>query len=124
MVESLNRPGANATGYTLLTADLEPKRLGLLHDLLPNAAVVGVLVNPKFPPAAGQLTTFGKAAQTISQRIAVSRASNDMELEASFKSLLVVECPLLALSGHHLVRCTCLLLTQSGHSQLRPTITK
>ena len=60
MVESLNRPGSNATGYTLLTADLEPKRLGLLHDLLPNAAVVGVLVNPKFPPAAGQLTTFEK----------------------------------------------------------------
>jgi putative ABC transport system substrate-binding protein len=88
MVESLNRPGSNATGYTLLTADLEPKRLGLLHDLLPNAAVVGVLVNPKFPPAAGQLTTFEKAAQTISQRIAVSRASNDTELEASFKSLL------------------------------------
>jgi putative ABC transport system substrate-binding protein len=55
---------------------------------LPNAAVVGVLVNPKFPPAAGQLTTFEKAAQTISQRIAVSRASNDTELEASFKSLL------------------------------------
>ena len=81
MVESLNRPGANATGYTLLTSDLEPKRLGLLHDLLPNAAVVGVLVNPKFPPAAGQLTTLEKAAQTISQRIAVSRASNDTELE-------------------------------------------
>ena len=88
MVESLNRPGANATGFTLLTNDLEPKRLGLLHDLLPNAAVVGVLVNPKFPPAAGQLITFEKAAQTISQRIAVSRASNDMELEASFKSIL------------------------------------
>ena len=59
-----------------------------MHDLLPNAAVVGVLVNPKFPPAAGQLTTFEKAAQAISQRIAVSRASNDTELEASFKSLL------------------------------------
>ena len=88
LVESFNRPGANATGFTLLTNDLEPKRLGLLHDLLPNAAVVGALVNPKFPPAAGQLITFEKAAQTISQRIAVSRASNDMELEASFKSIL------------------------------------
>ena len=81
IVESLNRPGANATGFTLLTADLEPKRLGLLHDLVPNAAVIGVLVNPKFPPAAGQLTTLEKAAQTISQRLDVSRASNDTELE-------------------------------------------
>jgi putative ABC transport system substrate-binding protein len=49
IVESLNRPGGNLTGYTLLTADLEPKRLGMLHDLVPNAANVGVLLNPKFP---------------------------------------------------------------------------
>src|SRR5690349_15889745 len=87
IVESLNRPGGNLTGYTLLTADLEPKRLGMLHDLVPNAANVGVLLNPKFPPAAGQLTTLEKAAQTIAQRITVSKASNDAELIASFTSL-------------------------------------
>ena len=88
IVESLNRPGANATGYTLLTADLEPKRLGMLHDLVPNAGVIGVLVNPKFPPAASQVTTLEKAAQTIAQRLFVSRASNDTELDASLASLL------------------------------------
>jgi putative tryptophan/tyrosine transport system substrate-binding protein len=88
IVESLNRPGANATGYTLLTADLEPKRLGMLHDLVPNAGVIGVLVNPKFPPAASQITTLEKAAQIIAQRLFVSRASNDTELDASLSSLL------------------------------------
>jgi len=88
IVESLNRPGANATGYTLLTADLEPKRLGMLHDLVPNASLIGVLVNPKFPPAASQITTLEKAAQTIAQRLVVSRASNDTELDASLASLL------------------------------------
>ena len=88
IVESLNRPGANATGYTLLTADLEPKRLGMLHDLVPNAGVIGVLVNPKFPPAASQITTLEKAAQTIAQRLFVSRASDDTELDASLASLL------------------------------------
>jgi len=88
IVESLNRPGANATGYTLLTADLEPKRLGMLHDLVPNAGVIGVLVNPKFPPAASQIPTLEKSAQTIAQRLFVSRASNDTELDASLASLL------------------------------------
>jgi ABC-type uncharacterized transport system substrate-binding protein len=88
LVESLNRPGSNVTGFTLLTADLEPKRLGILHDLVPNAAVVGVLLNPKFPPAAAQLTTLEQAAQTISRRLSVSRASNDEELNASLASLV------------------------------------
>lgn len=88
LVESLSRPGANATGYTLLTADLEPKRLGMLHDLVPNAGVIGVLVNPKFPPAAIQIPTLEKAAQTIAQRLFVSRASDDTELDASLASLL------------------------------------
>ena len=41
LVASLGRPGGNATGYSLVTNDLEPKRLGILHDLVPNAAVIG-----------------------------------------------------------------------------------
>ena len=44
LVASLGRPGGNATGYSLVTNDLEPKRLGILHDLVPNAAVIGVLL--------------------------------------------------------------------------------
>ena len=88
IVESLNRPGANATGFTLLTSALEPKRLGLLRDLVPGAAVIGVLVNPNFPPAAAQLTTLEKAAETISRQLNVFKASNDAELSVSLTSLL------------------------------------
>ena len=88
LVERLNQPGANATGFTLMTADLEPKRLGMLHDLVPNAGVIGVLINPEFPPAASQITTLEKAAETIAQRLFVSRASNDAELHISLASLL------------------------------------
>jgi putative ABC transport system substrate-binding protein len=88
IVESLNRPGANATGFTLLTSALEPKRLGLLRDLVPSAAVIGVLVNPNFPPAAAQLTTLEKAAETISRQLNVFKASNDAELSVSLTSLL------------------------------------
>src|SRR5205823_5204310 len=49
LVASLNRPGGNATGINILTTDLEPKRLGLLHELFPGAAQLGALVNPKRP---------------------------------------------------------------------------
>jgi putative ABC transport system substrate-binding protein len=88
LVESLNRPGGNATGFTLLTNEMEPKRLGLLHDLVPGAAVIGALLNPNFRPAAQQLQDLEEAARKIGQKLFVSRASNDGELNAAFTSLV------------------------------------
>jgi ABC-type uncharacterized transport system substrate-binding protein len=88
MVESLSRPGGNATGYSLLTNQMEPKRLSMLHDLMPGAAVIGVLLNPNFPPAARQLQDLEEAARTIGQQLFVSKASNDGELSAAFTSLV------------------------------------
>ena len=87
-VESLSRPGGNATGYSLLTNQMEPKRLNMLHDLVPGTAVIGVLLNPNFPPAARQLQDLEEAARTIDQRLFVSKASNDVELNAAFTSLI------------------------------------
>jgi len=87
LVESLARPGGNATGYTLLSPLLEPKRLGMLHDLVPNASVFGVLMNAGFAPAEAQLTTLEKAAETLAQRIEIFKASNDTELAASLDLL-------------------------------------
>ncbi len=55
LAASYNRPGGNATGMNILTATLEPKRLGLLRELVPRAATIGVLLNPKFQPAESQL---------------------------------------------------------------------
>jgi putative tryptophan/tyrosine transport system substrate-binding protein len=51
MVASLNRPAGNVTGVNLLANQLEPKRLGLLNELVPNTAMIAALLNPKFPPA-------------------------------------------------------------------------
>jgi putative ABC transport system substrate-binding protein len=87
LVKSLNKPEGNATGFTLLTNDLEPKRLGLLHDLLPKADVVGVLYDPNFPPAVDQLAAIEKAAKTIALRVDVLRAGNDDDLNAGLQSL-------------------------------------
>jgi putative ABC transport system substrate-binding protein len=65
LVASLNRPGGNVTGISLLTAMLEAKRLGLLRDLVPLTTTVGVLLNPNNPVAAGQLSEMQEAARAI-----------------------------------------------------------
>lgn len=88
MVASLNRPGGNVTGVSVLTSQIEAKRLGLLHELVPKSVVVGVLINPNAPSAANQLRELGEAAGTMSQGVIISKASNDAELEAAFALLI------------------------------------
>ena len=88
LVDSFSRPGGNVTGVTLLTSLMEPKRLGLLRDLVPGVALIGVLINPDFPPAALQLQQIEEAARAIGQRIVITKASNDDALEAAFRSLV------------------------------------
>ena len=88
LVESFNRPGGNATGVTTSTSLMEPKRLGLLRDLVPGVPLVGVLLNPSFPPSAQQLRGIEEAARTIGQRIVVAKASNDDGLDAAFMALV------------------------------------
>ena len=88
MVASLNRPGGNVTGVAVLVSQILSKRLGLLHELLPEAALAGVLLNPKAASAANQLRDLEEAARTMNQRLFVSEASNDAELDAAFALLV------------------------------------
>src|SRR5262249_17628418 len=74
LVASLNRPGGNATGVYILTSDLEPKRLGLLHELFPGVGLFGVMLNPKFPAAAQQAAELAEAARTIGRPIILLNA--------------------------------------------------
>jgi putative ABC transport system substrate-binding protein len=87
LVASLNRPGGNATGVHLLTTDLEAKRLGLLHELLPGSALVGALLNPKYPAVAQQEQELAEAARTVGRTIAFLNASTDAEIDAAFATL-------------------------------------
>jgi len=87
LVKTWNKPEGNATGFTLLTNDLESKRLGLLHDLLPKADLVGVLYDPNFSPAEDQLGALEKAANTIALRLDVLGAGNDEDLNAGLQLL-------------------------------------
>src|SRR5262245_30424344 len=88
LVESFGRPGGNVTGYTLITNEMESKRLGLLHELLPNVGLIGALVNPNFAPVGRQVQELEAAARTLARRLFVSKASNDAELSAAFARLL------------------------------------
>jgi putative tryptophan/tyrosine transport system substrate-binding protein len=88
LVASLNRPGGNVTGVTLLTNLMEPKRLGLLRDLAPGVSLIGTLINPKFPAAVHQLQQLEEAARATGQRIVIAEANSDETLEAAFASLV------------------------------------
>src|SRR5215831_3528068 len=82
LVESFNRPGGNMTGMTVLASLMEPKRFGLLRELVPGVPLIGVLLNPNLPPASRQ--AIEEAARTIDQRIVVAKASTDEGLDAAF----------------------------------------
>jgi putative tryptophan/tyrosine transport system substrate-binding protein len=86
LVTSLNRPGTNLTGSANLSVELSPKQLQLLHDLIPNAARFGVLVDPAFPPTPSIIADLQAAAHTLGLQLVVVNARTDSDLEAAFAS--------------------------------------
>jgi putative tryptophan/tyrosine transport system substrate-binding protein len=99
LVASYNQPGGNATGINILTNTLEPKRLGLLRELVPQAATIGVLLNLTFPAAASQLGDMQEAARTIGLQLHVLRASTDREIDTAFESVAQHRIPALAVAA-------------------------
>ena len=88
LVASLNRPGGNVTGVSLLSGALTPKRLELLRELLlPTATIIGVLVNPNIPNAEIESREIQAAARTIGQQIRVVSASTERDIDAAFASI-------------------------------------
>ena len=88
LVASMNRPGGNATGLSMFTAQLEAKRLGLLHEMAPKVTTVGVLINPSFASAESQVEQVRTAARSLGLQLHVRNASNDRELGAAVESLV------------------------------------
>jgi ABC-type uncharacterized transport system substrate-binding protein len=89
LVASLNRPGGNITGVANISSELNAKRLELLHELVPNAGVIAVLVNPTNPPNAETTSKdVQAAAQALRLQTQVLRASTDREIEAAFATLV------------------------------------
>jgi putative tryptophan/tyrosine transport system substrate-binding protein len=84
LVESLARPGGNATGLSILFTQLTPKRLELLCELLPTAATIALLVNPASPTAAPSIKGAQEAAAAKAVKLLILNASTENEIDAAF----------------------------------------
>src|SRR5262249_49934320 len=85
----LNRPGANITGVYHFATGLEAKRLGLLHEMVPKAATMAVLVNPNYSDAENQLREVQEAAAPLGVQLVVVRANAESDFDAAFSTLVV-----------------------------------
>jgi putative tryptophan/tyrosine transport system substrate-binding protein len=99
LATSYNRPGRNATGMSILTTTLEPRRLRLLRELLPGAAAIGVLVNPNFPPANDQVRDVEDAAGALGVAVRVFRANDERDIDAAFDEMARPRIDALAVAG-------------------------
>jgi ABC-type uncharacterized transport system substrate-binding protein len=88
LTASLNRPGTNATGISFLTAELGGKRVNLIAELVPNAATIALLVNPKMAETDAHIQSARKGADALGRRLIVHHASTPGELEPNFDSIV------------------------------------
>jgi len=114
LVASLNRPGGNITGVTLLNTELLPKRLEVLHELLPSARSIAVLLNPTTPNVETQSREVQEAARTLGVRLHIVHASSEGDFDAAFArmvqrkadGLVIVPDPLFTLRSEQLAALT------------------
>jgi ABC-type uncharacterized transport system substrate-binding protein len=88
LVVSLNRPGGNATGINFFISQMEGKRLGLLHELVPKSALIGVLLNPSNAPFESQLRDVQEAAHALGREIHILQASKAQDIHVAFKAFV------------------------------------
>jgi putative ABC transport system substrate-binding protein len=98
LVTSLNRPGGNITGVTTLGSELGPKRLELLHELVP-AASISMLINPINPDAGSQVSRAEEAARSLGLQLAVLQAATERDLDAVFATLARLQPSALAIGA-------------------------
>jgi putative tryptophan/tyrosine transport system substrate-binding protein len=87
LVESLNRPGGNATGVTSMFGELAAKQVGLLHELVPGATLIAYLVNPSNPITERNVRDAVDAAQKLGEKIEIVHASSEVEIDAAFDTM-------------------------------------
>jgi putative tryptophan/tyrosine transport system substrate-binding protein len=99
LVASLNRPGGTMTGVSFFSVSLAAKRLGLLRELIPNADLVAMLVNPNYPDAESQMRDAQAAPRHPGERIAIVHASTNAELDAVFAAVAKQKAGALMVAG-------------------------
>jgi len=88
LVASLNQPGGNLTGTTLMAVEMAPKRLGILRQLIPNASTVAMLVNPKYQTTAAEVRNVEDAARALGIKMSVLNASTEDEIDTAFTTIV------------------------------------
>jgi putative ABC transport system substrate-binding protein len=88
LVKSLARPSKNITGVSWFGVDLVPKQLSLLHELVPNAAVVALLVDLNVPDAVSQVPAVQEVARTLGLQLVVLNARTGSDIDTAFASLV------------------------------------
>ncbi len=88
LVASIARPGGNITGFSIINTELTPKRLELLSELVPQARVMALLVNPKNPVTEPLIRDVQAAARAKGVQLAVVQASTENEIDAAFATLV------------------------------------
>jgi putative tryptophan/tyrosine transport system substrate-binding protein len=88
LVASLNRPGGNLTGVTILNVEIVPKMLELLHEVVPTATTMAALVNPTNPNANSWSTGLQVAARTLGLELNVLKASTERDIDKAFENLI------------------------------------
>ena len=100
LVASLNRPGGNVTGVALLFVEVAAKRLELLHELIPTAAIIGLLVNPANPPIAeANASAVLSAAHTLGLQLHVLKASAERDFDGVFANVIQLRAGGLVIGG-------------------------
>jgi len=87
LVDSLNRPTGNATGIYMLTSSLEPKRVELMREAVPNAQTIGVIVDPDSPDTVQQMKELTSAASALGRQLKIISASSGSDVEAGFATM-------------------------------------
>jgi putative ABC transport system substrate-binding protein len=86
LVESYNRPGGSITAIDIMGEELEAKRIGLLHDLVPQATTIGFLVNPAFSSPRMQPRAVEEVGHALKLRVLILGANSDSEIEKAFET--------------------------------------
>jgi len=103
LVRSLNRPGGNLTGVTTSFGEAASKRLGLLREISPKVAIIGVLVNPNDSvPANNEANDMRTAARSVGQRIEILQAGTERDIDKVFASLIGLRVDALLVAPHAL----------------------
>jgi putative ABC transport system substrate-binding protein len=88
LVPNLNRPGGNVTGNTILSNELNAKKLEIIHGLVPTTAAIALLVNPDGPTANSVVQDTQEAAHALERRLLVLRASNEREIDTAWAGVV------------------------------------